>query len=101
MNINELRELLKEVFFEDEYKISETDYITDYIKYDEKSILEQEVAKRFCSDIESLIKELGPGREQSIAITKLEEVYMWVGKAIRNRQIERLGLPQIHLPERG
>ena len=36
MNINELRELLKEVFFEDEYKISETDYITDYIKYDEK-----------------------------------------------------------------
>ncbi len=29
MNINELRELLKEVFFEDEYKISETDYITD------------------------------------------------------------------------
>jgi len=32
MNTNELRELLKEVFYEDEYKISET----DYIKYDEK-----------------------------------------------------------------
>mgnify|MGYP000948753135 CR=1 FL=1 len=32
MNTNELRELLKEVFYEDEYKISET----DYIKYDEE-----------------------------------------------------------------
>lgn len=32
MNTNELRELLKEVFCEDEYKISET----DYIKYDEE-----------------------------------------------------------------
>jgi len=28
MNTNELRKLLKEVFYEDEYKISETDYIT-------------------------------------------------------------------------
>jgi len=32
MNTNELRELLKEVFCEDEYNISET----DYIKYDEE-----------------------------------------------------------------
>ena len=32
MNTNELRKLLKEVFYEDEYKISET----DYIKYDEE-----------------------------------------------------------------
>jgi hypothetical protein len=32
MNTNELRELLKEVFCEDEYMISET----DYIKYDEE-----------------------------------------------------------------
>lgn len=73
----------------------------DYIRYDDKSIFEQEQAKKFCSHIEALIDDLGPGRAQSIAITKLEEVYMWIGKAIRDRQIERLGKPQIHLPDRG
>lgn len=73
----------------------------DYIKYDDKAMLEQELAKRLCSHVESFINDLGPGRAQSIAMTKLEEVYMWIGKTIRDRQNERIGIPQRHLPYRG
>lgn len=37
---------------------------------------------------------------KSLAITKLEECYMWIGKAIRDEQIARGG-DNKHVPERG
>ena len=45
-----------------------------------------------CTTLERLIENLLPGsREASLAITKLEECYMWIGKAIRNSQVESGG----------
>lgn len=49
-------------------------------------------------NLEGLLNELLPsspggkdpyGRAKALAITKLEEAYMWVGKALRDEQQER------------
>jgi len=34
-------------------------------------------------------------RAKALAITKLEEVYMWIGKAIRDDQIKRNGSAEL------
>ncbi len=59
----------------------------DYVKYDNSSMVDQEEAKDLCRKLEHLIDGLGAGRAQSLALTKLEEVYMWIGKAIRDEQV--------------
>lgn len=59
----------------------------DYVKYDNPSMDKQEAAKIAVQSLERLINELGAGRAQSLALTKLEEVYMWIGKAIRDEQV--------------
>lgn len=61
----------------------------DYIKYDDDAVDMQKRAKTECTDVEDLITLLNPGRAQSLALTKLEEVYMWIGKAIRDDQVSR------------
>lgn len=61
----------------------------DYVKYDKRSIEIQEPCKDLCRSLEALISCLGTGRATSIALTKLEECYMWIGKAIRDDQIAR------------
>lgn len=59
----------------------------DYVRYDEKSAELQAEFKALASNLESNIERtLKAGRERSLAITALEEVYMWIGKAIRNDQ---------------
>lgn len=63
----------------------------DYIRYDEQAFTAQEVAKKKCTSLESMIETLPNGRAKSLALTKLEECYMWIGKAIRDNQIERNG----------
>lgn len=80
----------------------------DYVKYDEISIGQQAVLKQTCQELERQISNLGrtlekevPGelkehvnsfyRSRATAITKLEECYAWVGKAIRDEQIVRNG----------
>ncbi len=37
-------------------------------------------------ELENHIAELGHSRPASLAMTKLEECYMWVGKALRDKQ---------------
>ena len=62
----------------------------DYVKYDEQSVEIQEDAKAVCLVLENLVqKNLKPGRASALALTKLEEVYMWIGKQIRDDQIAR------------
>ena len=61
----------------------------EYIEYDEKSQKLSDERKRVSEEYEKLIKELPPSRESSLALTKLEECFMWVGKAIRNIQVEK------------
>lgn len=64
----------------------------DYVKYDPPAV---ELQNEFKSDFEALAvmveEKLPKGRAQALVLTKLEEAYMWVGKAIRDKQIERNG----------
>jgi len=65
----------------------------DYVKYDQQAIAEQDVVKQLSEQLETVINniqdERGLGRSQYLALTKLEECYMWIGKAIRDSQIYR------------
>ncbi len=71
----------------------------NYVRYDEESTKQQEQAKVMCEQMEQFIELLGKGRPQSLALTALEETYMWIGKAIRDNQIER-GSQVEHIAER-
>ena len=67
----------------------------DYVRYDDIAQNEQNLAKEVCTSLEKLIDVLGKGRAQALAITKLEECYMWIGKAIRDEQIKRNGTAEL------
>ena len=62
----------------------------DYVKYDERAARHQADFKEAVTSIENMIEVyLKPGRAKASSITKLEESYMWIGKAIRDEQIVR------------
>lgn len=63
----------------------------DYVKYDEEALALQEICKKMFTDIAEVIGALPAGRAQALALTKLEESYMWIGKALRDGQIKRNG----------
>lgn len=71
----------------------------NYVRYDEMSTQQQEKAKTMCEEMEKFISELGHSRPTSLALTALEETYMWIGKAIRDNQIAR-GSQIEHIAER-
>ena len=62
----------------------------NYIRYDTKAAAAQQTFKAYFETMESLVETLEPGRAKALVLTKLEEAYMWVGKAIRDQQISRL-----------
>lgn len=60
----------------------------DYIKFNEESTHTQNQFKVEFEIIEGMINaSLGSARDKELALTKLEEAYMWIGKAIKNDQI--------------
>ena len=60
----------------------------DYVKFDEKAFDKQASMKEAFMYIEALVeKTLIEGRAKSLVFTRLEEAYMWVGKAIRDEQL--------------
>ena len=61
----------------------------DYVKYDEKAVKQQAEFKEKFQELERMTDALQNGRAKSLVFTKLEEAYMWVGKQIRDEQIER------------
>jgi len=62
----------------------------DYIKYDETSITTQELLKTLCTQLEDVMElALVSSRTKALAITALEECYVWIGKSIRDEQIAR------------
>lgn len=64
----------------------------DYVKYDDEAMLTQDRFKSMMVSLESHVKnKLKSPRAKDKALAKLEEFYMWVGKAIRDDQIERSG----------
>lgn len=79
----------------------------DYVKYDKDATTLRAHFKDLMSDLETDINAIGNnitlasardphalpelGRAKSLALTKLEELYMWIGKAIRDAQRARTG----------
>lgn len=62
----------------------------DYVRYDERAARHQADFKEAFTSIENMINiYLKPGQAKDSALTKLEESYMWIGKAIRDEQIVR------------
>ena len=72
-----------------------------YVKYDDDIAEVQAMFKGAFEKVEERIElELPNGRGKSLALTKLEECYMWIGKALRDKQIDRGGNKE-ELKERG
>jgi hypothetical protein len=68
----------------------------DYVKYDSRATEDQARFKAQFEELEHAVTaNLKPGRASSLVLTKLEEAYMWVGKAIRDEQIVRTGEAQL------
>ncbi len=63
----------------------------DYVQYDKEANEKQAKFKAMHQELGTCIENLKPGRSQAVALTKLEECYMWVGKALRDEQIARNG----------
>jgi hypothetical protein len=64
----------------------------DYVAYDSEAILLQALFKQSFEEVLADIEiNLMSPRAKALVITKLEEAYMWVGKAIRDDQIARNG----------
>lgn len=61
----------------------------DYVKYDDASADLQKDFKNEFKKLEQLLTLLSEGRPKNIALTKLEEAYAWIGKAIRDDQLKR------------
>ncbi len=70
----------------------------NYVKYDEKSIESQNQFKSVFEGLENMVSNLQDGRAKSLVMTKLEEAYLWVGKAIRDEQLAKRG--GVEQPER-
>ena len=71
----------------------------DYVRYDETAKSDQEYFKEKVENLETMVVEMLDSPRKALALTKLEEFYMWVGKAIRDDQIKR-GSDVTHSSER-
>jgi hypothetical protein len=73
----------------------------DYVKYDELAADKQRAFKLFFMDVERFLENnlsIAPGpagagvaRAKALVLTKLEEAYMWVGKALKEEQLSVRG----------
>jgi hypothetical protein len=70
-----------------------------YIQYDRHATEQQAQLKAKFEELEVLCNALEDGRPKSLVMTKLEEAYMWTGKAIRDAQIKK-GAPVEEQPHR-
>lgn len=67
----------------------------DYVKYDMISQATQEQFKLSYEKLCASVDLLPIGRAKDLAVTKLEESYMWIGKALRDDQIVRNGSAEL------
>lgn len=64
----------------------------DYVKYDEQAVADQAHFKAKFETLDHDVEtKLPNGRAKSLVLTKLEEAYMWIGKAIRDEQVVKRG----------
>lgn len=68
----------------------------DYVKYDEHAVSIQNAFKDKFIELEAMtMMNVTAPRSKALVLTKLEEAYMWVGKAIRDDQISRNGTAEL------
>lgn len=69
----------------------------DYVKYDAEACLKQTETKAAVANLEAIVEHHLPSssRAKSLILTKIEEAYMWIGKAIRDDQIARNGTAEL------
>lgn len=68
----------------------------DYTKYDDQANAAQAEFKTTVTELEEMIEmQIKSPRAKALAITNLEQVYMWIGKGIRDDQIERNGSAEL------
>ena len=68
----------------------------DYVAYDQEAQSTQNLFKAQVQDFEHLVNiHIDDPRSKALAMTHLEEVYMWIGKGIRNDQINRNGSAEL------
>lgn len=73
----------------------------DYVKYDAEALSTQALFKGAFEEIAADVDfQLKSPRAKALVLTKLEEAYMWVGKAVRDDQIARNGAAELQ-EERG
>jgi hypothetical protein len=58
-----------------------------YARYDGIRAQKQQQAKALVEAVEAFVDAMGTGSPHALALTALEECYMWIGKAIRDEQI--------------
>ncbi len=71
----------------------------DYVKYDDHAVSTQASIKAQFENLDRMLdasfgacpRSPKVARARATAVTKLEEAYMWIGKAIRDDQIARSG----------
>ena len=63
----------------------------DYVKYDEEATKKQAAFKAAFEALEEQTNLLENGRAKALVLTKLEEAYMWIGKAVRDEQVVKRG----------
>ena len=62
----------------------------DYVQYDEIALNKQTAMKQKFEELMELAdREIGSCRAKALFVTAMEEGYMWVGKAIRDDQLDR------------
>lgn len=61
----------------------------DYTVFNEETKRKQSELLVYFKALADRVEELGPSRSVSLALTNLEECYMWVGKALRDTQLEQ------------
>lgn len=72
----------------------------DYVKYGETAQSVSQAIKEKFEELEKDIDALVNGRSKAMALTKLEESFMWVGKTLRDQQLlanevaAKAGLPK-------
>ncbi len=66
----------------------------DYITYDDQAAAFQlEMKTSFQLILKTLTESLCMSRERQLALTKLEETYVWVCKAVGEDQLQRTAVP--------
>ncbi len=61
----------------------------DYVQFDKETTDDLLKIKEKFQELEKMIDSLENGRAKSLVYTSLEESYMWVGKALRDEQIQK------------